>query len=346
MSINQTIPTEIATLNAYAVGAAGPAQISRAGLSSGKMLRLLLDNSTFVVFVAMLGISYFLSDRFCTLENVTNILRQCVPLGVVSLGMLFVILTGGIDLSVGSLMALVSVVVAMSMPGSGMLGAVAIGLLVGAGFGAISGALVAYFRIASFIATLAVMTVARGAALIISKGQPQFIDNDLFNAFGVGTVLGLPTTLYVLFGCFAVALFVYKKTVFGRLVISIGSNEIATRFAGIRVERFKFGVYAISGLACAIAGVVSSTRTGVGSPILAIGFELDAIAAVVVGGASLSGGRGKVFNTVIGALILSVISNIMNLMNIPGYHQQVVKGAIIVLAVLLESLKLRVSARS
>ncbi|WP_245427182.1 ABC transporter permease [Pleomorphomonas carboxyditropha] len=314
--------------------------------SRERIVSLLLDQSTLIVFVAMLVIAAMLTDRFYTFENFTNIMRQCVPLGVVSLGLLFVILTGGIDLSVGSLMAIVSVVVALSIPTYGLFGALILGLLTGTFFGAISGVLVAYFRIAPFIATLAVMTIARGAGLIISKGQPEFINDDGFNDFGIASFLGLPTTVYVLLICFAVALFLYKKTVFGRLVISIGSNEIATRFAGIRVERYKFGVYLISGFACAVAGIIASTRTGVGSPILAIGFELDAIAAVVVGGASLAGGRGRVFNTIIGALILSVISNVMNLLNIPGYHQQVVKGIIIVLAVLLESLKLRLSSRS
>ncbi len=306
------------------------------------IFRLLLSQSTLVAFVVMLLVAMALTDRFYTFQNFTNIMRQCVPLGVVSLGMLFVILTGGIDLSVGSLMAIVSVVVAMALPAYGLVPALVLGLAVGSLFGLFSGALVAYFNIAPFIATLAVMTIARGAALIISKGQPQFINNMAFNDFGITSFMGLPTTIYVLVVCFLIALFIYRKTVFGRLVISIGSNETATRFAGIRVERYKVGVYVISGLACAIAGIISSTRTGVGSPILASGFELDAIAAVVVGGASLAGGRGRVFDTIIGALILSVISNVMNLLNIPGYHQQVVKGVIIILAVLLESLKLHV----
>ncbi|SKA08400.1 ABC transporter permease [Consotaella salsifontis] len=337
-------------MNASASGAASTPSAGQ-GAASAKQGRfsivgLLLEHSTFVVFILMLIVAMMLSDRFYSVTNLTNILRQSVPLGVVSLGLLFVILTGGIDLSVGSLMALVSVTVALVMPGYGLWGAILAGLVAGTLCGVISGTLVAYFRIAPFIATLAIMTVARGVALVASKGQPAFIDNVAFNDFGVNSLAGLPLTLYVLIACFAIALFIYKKTVFGRLVISIGSNEIATRFAGIRVERYKFAVYAISGFACAVAGIVASTRTGVGSPILAIGFELDAIAAVVVGGASLSGGRGKVFNTIIGALILSVISNIMNLMNIPGYHQQIVKGVIIILAVMLESLKLRYASRS
>lgn len=310
------------------------------------LTKRLLDQSSLIVFVVMIIVSAFLSDRFLTVDNITNILRQSVPLGVVSLGLLFVILTGGIDLSVGSLMAIVSVTVALVVPDYGLFMGVTAGILVGTLCGAFSGALVATFRIAPFIATLATMTVARGVALIVSKGQPIFIDNAAFNDFGVANWFGIPTTFYLLVACFLITLFLYRKTVFGRLTISIGSNEIATRFAGIRVAYYKFGVYVLCGLACGIAGVVASTRTGVGSPILAIGFELDAIAAVVVGGASLAGGRGTVLNTLIGVMILSIISNVMNLMNIPGYHQQVVKGAIIIMAVMLESLKGRFNSRS
>ena len=312
------------------------------------ILATLRQYSMLIALVAVMIIFEILTNNVLLLpRNVSNLIFQNAYVVILAVGMLLCILTGGnIDLSVGSLMAIVSVVVALSIPTFGLFGALILGILTGIFFGAISGVLVAYFRIAPFIATLAVMTIARGTGLIISKGQPEFINDEGFNDFGIASFLGLPTTVYVLLVCFAMALFLYRKTVFGRLVISIGSNEIATRFAGIRVERYKFGVYVISGFACAIAGIIASTRTGVGSPILAIGFELDAIAAVVVGGASLSGGRGRVFNTIIGALILSVISNVMNLLNIPGYHQQVVKGFIIVLAVLLESLKLRLSSRS
>jgi len=180
--------------------------------------------------------------------------------------------------------------------------------------------------------------------LIVSKGQPIFIDDVSYVNFGTGYLLGLPLPVYILIAFALIAHFVYQYTVFGRLVISIGSNETATRFAGVRVDWYKFAVYALSGLACGLAGVLASTRTGVGSPVMSIGFELDVIAAVVVGGASLAGGKGTVVNTIIGVLILSIISNLMNLMNISGYNQQVVKGAIIIIAVMLESFKSRARA--
>ncbi|WP_455648290.1 ABC transporter permease [Lonepinella koalarum] len=298
-----------------------------------------LKHSTLMFFVLMLIVARILTDRFYSMENITNVLRQSVPLGIVALGLFFVILTGGIDLSVGSIMALVSVSIALLMPEYGLWGSLIFGLLVGAIIGAAAGGLVSYFKIAPFVATLAMMTIARGLSLIVSKGQPVFINDDSFTTIGTAYFLGFPVLFYILVVCFLLVFFVFKKTVFGRLVVSIGSNETATRFAGIQVERYKFLVYVICGVACALAGILSTTRTGVGSPVFGIGFELDAIAAVVVGGASLSGGKGTVTNTLIGVLILSIISNLMNLLNIPGYNQQVVKGGIIILAVLLESLR-------
>ncbi|WP_432807432.1 ABC transporter permease [Providencia vermicola] len=290
----------------------------------------------------MLVVAGFLSDRFYSADNITNVLRQSVPLGLATLGMLFVILTGGIDLSVGAIMALVSVVVALMIPDIGLWPALAVGIIMATIIGAFAGILVTWFNIAPFIATLAMMTIARGLGLIISKGQPVFIDDPALIEFGTGYLFGIPLPVYV-FGIFILlAQFLYKHTVFGRLVVSIGSNETATRFASIRVNYYKLAVYALSGLACGIAGILATTRTGVGSPVLAVGFELDVIAAVVVGGASLAGGRGTVINTIIGVLILSIISNLMNLMNISGYNQQVVKGIIIIIAVMLESIKSKV----
>lgn len=305
------------------------------------ILTFLMNNSTLMVFLLMLVIAGFLSDKFYSGDNLTNVLRQSVPLGLAALGLLFVILTGGIDLSVGSIMAFISVAVAILIPEIGLWPAVFASLFIGALVGAGSGVLVTAFNIAPFIATLAMMTIARGLALIVSKGQPVFIDDMALVDFGTGYFLGLPNPVYILIIFALAAHFIYKYTAFGRLVISIGSNETATRFAGIRVGWYKFAVYALSGFAAGMAGLLASTRTGVGSPVLAVGFELDVIAAVVVGGASLAGGRGNVVNTIIGVLILSIISNLMNLMNISGYNQQVVKGVIIIAAVMLESMKSR-----
>jgi ribose transport system permease protein len=311
-----------------------------------KFKRILSDNTPFITLVAMLVLAGFLSEHFYSGDNITNLLRQSVPLGLASLGLLFVILTGGIDLSIGSIMALTSVVVGLAIPEFGLTGGILLGLFVGLVSGLGSGVLVAWFGIAPFIATLAFMTITRGAGLIVSKGQPVFIEVESFNDFGISSFLGVPGPVYVLLAVFLLCVFVARKTVFGRVVLATGSNETAVRFSGIRVAPYKAAVYAISGLAAAAAGIISASRTGVGSPVLAMGFELDVIAAVVVGGARLSGGRGTVLNTLIGVIILSAISNLMNLMNIPGYHQQVVKGVIIIFAVLLEGLRTRLTARA
>lgn len=251
---------------------------------STRALTFLINNSTLVVFILMLVIAGILSDKFYSGDNITNVLRQSVPLGLAALGMLFVILTGGIDLSVGSVMAFISVAVAIFIPEIGLWPAVFASLSVAAIIGAGAGVLVTLFNIAPFIATLAMMTIARGLALIISQGQPIFIDDVTLVDFGIGYFLGLPMPVYVLLFFALLAQFIYKYTVFGRLTISIGSNETATRFAGIKVGWYKFAVYALSGFACGLAGLLASTRTGVGSPVLSIGFELDVIAAVVVGG--------------------------------------------------------------
>lgn len=316
-------------------------QLNMAPSLPRRIFRFAVDNSTLLVFVLMLVLAGFLSDKFYSGGNITNVLRQSVPLGLAALGMLFVILTGGIDLSVGSIMAFISVLIAILIPEIGLWPALFASLFVAALVGAGAGTLVTAFNIAPFIATLAMMTIARGLALIIAKGQPVFIDDMAFVDFGTGYLFGLPLPVYILVAFAILAHIIYKYTVFGRLVISIGSNETATRFAGIRVGWYKFAVYALSGFACGLAGLLASTRTGVGSPVLSIGFELDVIAAVVVGGASLAGGRGTVFNTLIGVMILSIISNLMNLMNISGYNQQVVKGVIIIAAVMMEGLKSR-----
>lgn len=230
--------------------------------SKKRIGRFLLDNSTTLVFICMLIIAAFLSDRFYSEDNITNVLRQSVPLGLAALGLLFVILTGGIDLSIGSIMAFVSVVVGLMIPDIGLWPALIAGVGMVTLMGAFSGMLVTWFNIAPFIATLAMMTIARGLALIIANGQPVFIDDDAFVNFGTGYFLGIPLPVYVLLGFAIICQLVYKNSVFGRLVISIGSNEMATRFAGIRVNTYKLAVYAISAFACGIAGVISATRTG------------------------------------------------------------------------------------
>jgi ribose transport system permease protein len=214
-------------------------------------------------------------------------------------------------------------------------------VLMGVVLGAVAGYLVSLQRMAPFVATLALMTIARGFAFIVSKGSPILLGKkgSALKAFAREYFIFIPKPVWVMVVVFGLVFFLLKYTVFGRLVIALGSNEDAVRLSGIQVVWYKFAVYCIAGGFSAIAGIVSTSRTGVGSPILGVGAELDVIAAVVIGGASLSGGKGTALNTLLGVCILGMIGNIMNLMNVPGYPQQVIKGVIIIFAVLLQSVQ-------
>lgn len=308
---------------------------------SQKSIDFLLKYNTLLILIILIIVSSIASDAFFTSRNITNLLRQVSGIGIVSLGMLLVILTGGIDLSVGSIVAFAGVLSAyflISMPLP-----IAIGLTVLSGglIGSVSGYLVAIRRMAPFIATLALMTIVRGSGFIISKGTPVILEDSgqTLKDFGSNYFLGIPYPVILMFIVFIFVYLVLKYTVFGRLIIAIGSNEESVRLSGIHVWIYKFSVYSICGAFAAIAGIISTSRTGVGSPILGIGLELDAIAAVVIGGASLKGGKGSAVNTLLGIIILGMIGNIMNLMNVPGYPQQVIKGLIIIFAVLLQGIK-------
>jgi len=290
------------------------------------------------ILVILLVAASLMSDRFFSVGNLLNVLRQISGSGIIAVGMLYVILTGGIDLSVGSVAALASVLVAVFL-GTNTQG-VSIGyvLLVGAACGVFSGLLIAYLRIPAFVMTLAVMSIARGLAQIASAGRPIIVEGEpaLVTRFGAGFTLRVPNPVWLLVGVFVVAGIVLAFTRFGRLVKAIGSNAEAVRLSGIHVPRYLVAVYLISGICAAVAGIISTSRTGVGSATVGAGAELVAIAAVVIGGASLSGGRGGVINTFIGVLVLGVINNIQNLVGVPGFYQDVVMGAIIIIAVLLQ----------
>ena len=293
---------------------------------------------TFVILIALLIVATSMSDVFLTQRNLVNVLRQISGASLMAVGMLFVILTRGIDLSVGSIAALGSVISAILIqqysPG------VAIGAAIVAGglCGAVSGGLVAYLKLPPFVTTLAMMTIARGLAYIVSAGQPIVMGDPgaLITSFGSGSIIGIPYPVILMAVVFAVAGIVLIFTRFGRLVKAIGSNSEAVRLSGIPVAHYTMSVYVISGVLAAIAGIVSTNRTGVGSANIGVGAELDAIAAVVIGGASLMGGRGGVANTLIGVLVLGIIANMMNLARVPGYHQQVFMGCIIIGAMLLQ----------
>ncbi|WP_452232241.1 ABC transporter permease [Lacinutrix sp. MEBiC02595] len=307
--------------------------------SPGGILKFLVKYNTIFIFVLLLIFSALISDVFFTSVNLSNLLKQVSGIGIISIGMLIVILTGGIDLSVGSMVALLAVIFAILVNTVILPVAIILTIIIGFGLGSVSGYLVAYQKMAPFVATLALMTIARGLGFIYSKGSPitfKTPGGEFMSNFANNATLGIPNIAIVFFIIVIMAMVMLRYNVFGRLVIAIGSNEEASRLSGIKVNKYKFLVYAISGALAATAAIIVASRTNLGSPNMGMAWELDAIAAVVIGGASLNGGRGTAINTLMGVLILGLIGNILNLLNVPSYPQQVVKGAIIIFAVLLQ----------
>ncbi|WP_297747406.1 ABC transporter permease [uncultured Tessaracoccus sp.] len=296
----------------------------------------LIRNNTFIILLILVIVSAFLSDNFLTAMNFRNILLQQAGPIMVALGLLFVILTGGIDLSVGSVMAVGATVSATMIMEFGMHYSVSIlvTLFIGLAFGVMSGVFVAYFGIQGFVATLATMTIARGVAFVITNGRPIKVTSGTLSEL-VSAHLFYPI-IWITLIVIVLLMIVHRFTGYGRKVIAIGSNETALQLAGVPTKRYVLSTYALSGVLAAMAGVYVAARSSTGSATVGLGQELDAIAAVVIGGASLAGGRGFVMNTVAGALILGLIGNIMNLMAVPSYPQDIIKGVIIIAAVLLQ----------
>jgi ribose/xylose/arabinose/galactoside ABC-type transport system permease subunit len=302
-------------------------------------LPLLLQRwGTLVIFILIVIGASLQSPAFLTYRNIANLLQQTSGVGIMSVGMLFVILTRGIDLSVGSVSALGSVVSALLIGQFSPAATVPMVMLSGAVCGLVAGVMIAYLRLPSFVITLAVMTMARGTAFILSGGQPIMLDDSgaALSNFANGYVFGVPQPVILMFSVFIIGGIVLNFTKFGRLVKAIGSNPEAVRLSGIAVPRYVLAVYVISGALAALAGIISTGRAGVGSATVGVGAELQVIAAVVIGGASLMGGRGGVFNALLGALVLGIIGNVMNLASVPGYSQQVFMGVIIMIAVVIQ----------
>ncbi|MGI6070158.1 MAG: ABC transporter permease [Blautia sp.] len=297
---------------------------------------LLIQNNTYIIFLGLFIICSIISDSFLSVMNIRNIaLQQAAPICVV-LGMLFVILTGGIDLSVGSLMALGSAITSYLIVNKGMnfVLAMIVALLVGLVAGTFTGILVAYANFQGFVASLSVMTIARGLALVVTNGSPIKMDTNTLSSL-VKKEFGYPILILTII-IIVLLVFVQKYTAYGRIVIALGSNIKAVELAGIRVKKYLVSVYTLSGILATLGGIFVAARSSTGSGVIGEGQELDAIAACVIGGASLAGGKGEVFKGVIGALVLALISNIMNLMAVPAYPQDIIKGFIIIVAVLLQ----------
>ncbi|MEX3948584.1 ABC transporter permease [Paraburkholderia sp. EG287B] len=293
-------------------------------------------------FVALLIISVALSivsRDFLTLDNLLNVMRQASINALIAFGMTLVILLGGIDLSAGSVLALSSVIIATLLSaGTPAVVATLAGLVAGGLMGFANGLVISKGKVAPFIATLGSMTVLRGLALVGSNGSPiSSFNSDFFSLLGGGYVARLvpiPVVLMlVMFGVFWVLL---RKTVFGRHIYATGGNAESAKLSGVKVDRIQLWVYTIAGVMSALAGVVLTSRLNSAQPTAGTGYELDAIAAVVLGGTSLTGGRGWIFGTLVGALLIGVLNNGLNLLDVSSFYQQVIKGIVILLAVLID----------
>lgn len=303
---------------------------------NSKVGRILLDNNTYIIFLALFIICCLLSDKFFSYLNLRNILLQQAGPILVAVGMLMVILTGGIDLSVGSVMAVGSSLAAVLMARMGVPWGLSIvgTLLVGILMGAFTGFLVAYLNFQGFVASLAVMTIARGVAYTITNATPVNLESGTLNTL-TSKEFGYPIIIITVLIIVAFVI-LEKYTAYGRIVVAVGSNSEAVKLSGIRVKRYLLSVYMISGFLSMLGGIFIAARSNVGNSTIGEGQELDAIAACVIGGASLAGGKGSVTKTVIGALTLALIGNIMNLLAVPAYPQRIIKGFIIIVAVLLQ----------
>lgn len=289
-----------------------------------------------------------MTDNFLTTDNFWNVMRQISVNVCISVGMTLVILTAGIDLSVGSILALCGAITAgllksgVSIPalnlfiGFTVLGAVIVGLLVGGGLGMINGYAITKFKVPSFVATLAMLTMARGFTMLWTEGHPITGLGASFGFLGTGWFLGIPMPVWISGLVVALAMVLTNKTRFGRYIYAIGGNESAARLSGISVNKIKIWVYALAGMLAAIGGVLVTARLDSAQPNAGMSYELDAIAAVVIGGTSLSGGKGTIMGTVLGALIIGVLNNGLVLLDVSPFWQQVVKGMVILLAVIID----------
>lgn len=297
----------------------------------------------FVLICVLLGI---IAPQFFTLSNLVIVLTQVSINALLAFGVTFVIITGGIDLSIGSMLAVTGVVAALFAHSDGypVVVPVAMGLVAGLGLGALNGFVITRSKVPPFIVTLGTMTIGRGLALILSKGRPVSNLSDSFNFIGGGQLLGIPFPIIILVVIFLICSIILNKTVLGRYMYAVGGNEQAARASGIQLSQVKMVVYTLCGGLAALAGILLTSRITTGQPNAGIGFELDAIAAAIIGGASTSGGTGTMMGTLIGALLIGVISNGLDLMNVSSYYQQVVTGIIIIGAVVLDGLGQRNNA--
>jgi ribose/xylose/arabinose/galactoside ABC-type transport system permease subunit len=294
---------------------------------------------TLVGLVLLVGLLSVLTPHFLSVSNLLNVMEQTSINAIIALGMTFVILSGGIDLSVGSLLALSGVVLAWALQGGWPVpAAILAGLGVGGASGLVNGLLITKGRLPAFIATLGMMSIARGAALVFTSGRPISGFGAGFRQLSTARILGVPAPIVITIAVYALGHFLLTRTRFGRYVYAIGGNEEATRLSGINAGFHKTMVYVLSGVASGLAAALLTARLNSAQPIAGINYELDAIAATVIGGTSLSGGVGTLHGTLIGALIMGVLRNGLNLLGTSSFFQQIVIGIVIITAVLVDSM--------
>jgi len=294
---------------------------------------------TLIGLVLLCAALWILTPHFLTVSNLVNVVEHTSINAIVAVGMTFVILSGGIDLSVGSLVALAGVVLGTALQhGQPVLIALGLSLIVGLAAGIGNGALIAWGNLPPFIVTLGTMSIARGAALLFTEGRPVSGFDASFRAIATGRIGFVPAPVVVMAIVYALSHFALTRTTFGRYVYAIGGNEEATRLSGVAVRFHKTMIYGVSGLMSAIAAVVLTARLNSAQPIAGINYELDAIAATVIGGTSLMGGEGTLGGTLVGALIMGVLRNGLNLLGVSSFLQQIVIGGVIVVAVLLDTI--------
>jgi len=296
----------------------------------------------FIGLLVIVTIITILNPSFLSIDNLLNVLRQVSINALIAFGMTFVILTGGIDLSVGSTLAFSGAVTATMMAsGIDPLIAILSGLIIGTILGAVNGFVIAKGKVAPFIATLATMTIYRGLTLMFTDGRPVsgLGESALFEMMGKGYFFAIPVPAVTMMATFLILYLLLKKTTFGRRVYAVGGNEEAAILSGISATRIKVYVYSLTGFLAGLAGIILTSRLNSAQPTAGQMYELDAIAAVVLGGTSLTGGKGWIVGTIIGALIIGVLNNGLNLLGVSSFFQQVVKGSVILLAVLLDRKK-------
>ena len=303
--------------------------------------------SVIALLVLCIALS-FLTDKFFTTANGVNVLRQVAVNACIATGMTLIVLTGGIDLSVGSVLALCGAITAgllkngWQFPSSDLyigftiLGAMLAACILGALIGLFNGFTITSFKVPPFVATLAMLTIARGFTMLYTGGHPISNLGEDFAVIGTGSLIGIPVPVWIATAVVLLAVFITQKTKLGRYIYAIGGNETAAKLSGIRINRVKLIVYSMGAALAALGGVIVTSRLDSAQPNAGLSYELDAIAAVVIGGTSLNGGKGSVWGTVVGAVIIGVLNNGLVLLNVSPFWQQVVKGAVILLAVIID----------